>query len=55
MRAIVITEPGGPEVLQIQELPEPIPGEGDVLIRVEAFGVYAGRTCARASGPSRRR
>ena len=44
MRAIVITEPGGPEVLQIQELPEPIPGEGDVLIRVEAFGVNHAET-----------
>jgi NADPH:quinone reductase-like Zn-dependent oxidoreductase len=44
MRAIVITKPGGPEVLQIQELPEPIPGEGDVLIRVEAFGVNHAET-----------
>jgi NADPH:quinone reductase len=44
MRAIVITEPGGPEVLQIQELPDPIPGEGDVLIRVEAFGVNHAET-----------
>jgi NADPH:quinone reductase-like Zn-dependent oxidoreductase len=44
MRAIVITEPGGPEVLQIQELPDPIPGEGEVLIRVEAFGVNHAET-----------
>jgi NADPH:quinone reductase len=44
MRAIVITAPGGPEVLQIQELPDPIPGEGDVLIRVEAFGVNHAET-----------
>jgi NADPH:quinone reductase len=44
MRAIVITEPGGPEVLQIQEVPDPVPGEGDVLIRVEAFGVNHAET-----------
>lgn len=37
MRAIVITEHGGPEVFAIQELPDPIPGAGDVLIRVKAF------------------
>jgi len=28
MRAIVITEPGRPEVLQIQEVADPVPGEG---------------------------
>jgi NADPH2:quinone reductase len=44
MRAIVITEPGGPEVLQIQELPDPVPGEGEVLIRVQAFGVNHAET-----------
>ncbi|HYB14844.1 MAG TPA: zinc-binding dehydrogenase [Streptosporangiaceae bacterium] len=44
MRAIVITEPGGPEVLQIRELPEPVPAEGEVLIRVRAFGVNHAET-----------
>ena len=44
MRAIVITEPGGPEVLEIQDLPDPVPGEGDVLIRVEAFGINHAET-----------
>ncbi len=39
MRAIVITRPGGPEVLQVRELPEPVPADGEVLIRVKAFGV----------------
>ena len=28
MRAIVITEPGGPEVLQIQEVADPVPADG---------------------------
>jgi NADPH:quinone reductase len=44
MRAIVITEPGGPEVLQIRELPDPVPAEGEVLIRVKAFGVNHAET-----------
>src|SRR5271167_669726 len=39
MRAIIIEEHGGPEVLQIRELPDPVPGDGEVLIRVRAFGL----------------
>jgi len=44
MRAIVITKPGGPEVLQIQEVADPVPGENEVLIRVKAFGVNHAET-----------
>jgi NADPH2:quinone reductase len=39
MKAIQIRETGGPEVLQLVELPIPQPGTGQVLIRVEAIGV----------------
>jgi NADPH2:quinone reductase len=39
MKAIRIHETGGPEVLQLAELPIPEPGPGQVLIRVEAVGV----------------
>src|ERR1035438_10087711 len=39
MKAIQIYETGGPEVLQLAELPIPEPGPGQVLIRVEATGV----------------
>jgi NADPH:quinone reductase len=39
MKAIVITEPGGPEVLAVTELPDPLPAADDVLIRVQAFGL----------------
>jgi NADPH:quinone reductase len=39
MKAIVITRPGGPEVMQLQERPVPEPGEGEVLIRVKAAGI----------------
>jgi len=44
MRAIVITKPGGPEVLQIQEVAAPVPADGEVLIRVMAFGVNQAET-----------
>lgn len=36
MRAAVITRPGGPEVLEIQDRPIPPPGRGEVLVRVRA-------------------
>jgi putative PIG3 family NAD(P)H quinone oxidoreductase len=39
MRAIVITQPGGPEVLQIKEVPMPEPSRGEVRVRVRAAGV----------------
>ncbi len=39
MKAIQIQETGGPEVLQLADLPIPQPGPGQVLIRVEAIGV----------------
>ncbi|HEY8784060.1 MAG TPA: NAD(P)H-quinone oxidoreductase [Mucilaginibacter sp.] len=39
MKAIVITHPGGPEVLQITERPIPIYSPDEVLIKVEAAGV----------------
>jgi NADPH:quinone reductase-like Zn-dependent oxidoreductase len=39
MRAIVITQKGGPEVLAIEERPDPRQGPGEVLIEVKAFGL----------------
>jgi NADPH2:quinone reductase len=39
MRAIQITETGGPEVLRLAELPEPEPGPGQLLVEVAAAGV----------------
>jgi NADPH:quinone reductase len=44
MRAIVISEHGGPEVLQIEEVPDPVPSDGEVLIRVKAFGINHAET-----------
>ena len=39
MRAIVVTEFGGPEVLQPKDMPVPVPGEHDLLIEVHACGL----------------
>lgn len=39
MKAIKITQPGGPEVMQVVEMPCPLPAENEVLVRVEAAGV----------------
>ena len=36
MRAVVITRPGGPEVLEVRDVPTPEPGTGEVLVRVRA-------------------
>jgi putative PIG3 family NAD(P)H quinone oxidoreductase len=42
MKAIKIREPGGPEVLEPQTVPMPVPGQGEVLVRVAAAGVNRG-------------
>jgi putative PIG3 family NAD(P)H quinone oxidoreductase len=39
MRAVVVAEPGGPEALREADLPDPVPGPGEVRIRVAAAGV----------------
>jgi threonine dehydrogenase-like Zn-dependent dehydrogenase len=39
MKAVVLHEPGGPEVLKIESLPVPQPAPGQVLIQVKAFGL----------------
>lgn len=35
----MITAPGGPDVLRVQEVPDPVPGPGEVLLRVAATAV----------------
>ncbi|MDQ3452625.1 MAG: alcohol dehydrogenase catalytic domain-containing protein, partial [Actinomycetota bacterium] len=39
MRAVVATEPGGPEVLRVVQRPDPVPGSGELLVRVVATAV----------------
>ena len=59
MRAIVITRNGGPDVLELRDEPEPTPGDGELLVDVEAVGVNyrdvyerEGRGAAYQSSPS---
>jgi NADPH:quinone reductase-like Zn-dependent oxidoreductase len=39
MKAIVVHQYGGPEVLKFEDYPDPVPGPGDVLLRVAASSV----------------
>ncbi len=39
MKAIRVHEFGGPEVLRLEEVPDPKPGRGEVLVRIKAVGV----------------
>jgi NADPH2:quinone reductase len=39
VRAIQITETGGPDVLRLTELPDPVPGLGQLIVEVAAAGV----------------
>jgi NADPH:quinone reductase len=53
MRAIVITELGGPEVLRLREQPAPVPGPGEILVDVSAAGVNFMDTGVRRLGAGR--
>ncbi len=39
MKAIIISSYGGPDVLTVTELPDPVPAAGEVLIAVRASGL----------------
>jgi putative PIG3 family NAD(P)H quinone oxidoreductase len=47
MRAVVVTEPGGPEALTVSELPDPEPAAGEVVIDVAATAVNRADTLQR--------
>lgn len=50
MRAAVYTKPGGPEVIEIQERPRPEPGQGEVLVRVQASALNRADISQRLGG-----
>ena len=50
MRAVVVREPGGPEVLELEERPIPEARPGWVLTRVHAFGLNRSELTTRAGG-----
>jgi len=39
MKAIRVHAPGGPEALRYEDVPQPTPGAGQVVVRIEAAGV----------------
>ena len=53
MRAVAFREYGGPEVLEVLELPDPEPGPGQVRVRVAAATVNPSDTLFRAGGLAR--
>lgn len=53
MRAIVVHQFGGPEVLTPEDWPDPVPGPGDILIRSHAAGVNPVDTYVRAGSYAR--
>lgn len=50
MKAIVVHEFGGPEVLKLEEIPTPRPSPGQVLVRIHAAGVNPYDTYMRSGG-----
>lgn len=50
MRAWIVEQPGGPDVLHLRELPEPEAQDGQVRIRVRAFGLNRAEAVTRAGG-----
>jgi NADPH2:quinone reductase len=54
MKAIVVKSLGGPEVLELDEVPDPVPRRGEVLVRVRAAGVNPVETYLRAGSYTRK-
>src|SRR6476660_6291888 len=50
MRAVVISRFGGPEVLEIQDVPAPKPGPGEVLVRVRGTALNRADLLQRLGG-----
>ena len=50
MKAAVYYETGGPEVFRYEDVPDPVAGPGEVLVRVEAVSIEGGDTLNRLGG-----
>src|SRR6266567_1222016 len=48
MKAILVHEFGGPDVLRLEEVPSPQPGPGEVVVRMHAVGINPVETYIRA-------
>ncbi|MBU6266512.1 MAG: zinc-binding alcohol dehydrogenase family protein [Sphingomonadales bacterium] len=51
MKAAIYSENGGPEVFRVVDLPNPVPGAGEVLVRIEAISIEGGDLLARRNTP----
>jgi NADPH2:quinone reductase len=51
MKAIVVSEYGAPDVLQLQEVADPTPGAGEVVVKIGAAGVNPVETYKRSGTP----
>ena len=54
MKAILVGEFGGPEVLKLKQVPTPQPAAGQVLVRIHAAGVNPYATYMRAGAYARK-
>jgi NADPH2:quinone reductase len=52
MKAAAYDAPGGPEVLHYQDVPDPVVGDQDVLVQVDAISIEGGDTLARGNDPA---
>jgi NADPH:quinone reductase len=50
VKAAVYYQTGGPEVFRYEDVPDPVPGRGEVLVKVEAVSVEGGDTLNRLGG-----
>jgi NADPH2:quinone reductase len=54
MKAIRVHQFGGPEVMRIEEVPDPNPGPGEVVVRIQAAGVNPVETYIRSGAYARK-
>ena len=50
MKAYVITTPGGPESLELKDVPDPVVKKGQVKIKIRAFGLNRAEAITRMGG-----
>jgi NADPH2:quinone reductase len=55
MKAAVYYETGSPDVFRYEDVPDPVPGPGDILVDVEAVSIEGGDTLNRLGGELARR